>query len=393
VSDQGQPGPDPDNPFVGIPFLGDLMRLVGSSGAASMDTAAPLALSIATDGKPEPNVDPLERIRFEELARVADLHLSQVEGLTLPGAKIVPVTRAMWAQQALREWKPRFDRFSAVLSRTPPPVADLGGDPFAAMMANLSRMVAPMWMGMMTGTMVGHLAKTAFGPSRLPLPHRGTDIPVVAANVTTFAEDWSLDVNELRMWVCLAELTQHAVLSVPHVRAALDAALDDYVDAFEPNPAALEDKLESLDPSALSDPAGLQKLFADPEIILGAVRSPAQVGVLPRIEVLVAVLAGYVDHVLDTVGARLLGSGGRLAEAVRRQRVEASEADRFVERLLGLELTQATFDRGAAFVDGVVERAGEAGVARLWERASTLPTPAELDAPGLWLARLEFDSP
>jgi uncharacterized protein (DUF2342 family) len=38
----------------------------------------------------------------------------------------------------------------------------------------------------------------------------------------------------------------------------------------------------------------------------------------------------------------------------------------------------------------IVERAGDDGLARLWESADTLPTPAEVDAPGLWLARIGF---
>jgi uncharacterized protein (DUF2342 family) len=47
--------------------------------------------------------------------------------------------------------------------------------------------------------------------------------------------------------------------------------------------------------------------------------------------------------------------------------------------------------RGRSFVGGVVERAGANGLARLWESPTTLPTPAEVDAPGLWLARLEYE--
>ena len=65
-----------------------------------------------------------------------------------------------------------------------------------------------------------------------------------------------------------------------------------------------------------------------------------------------------------------------LTEALRRRRVEAAEADRFVERLFGLELTQATYDRGAAFVAGVLERAGEDGLRRLWADAGQPPHPA-----------------
>jgi uncharacterized protein (DUF2342 family) len=38
----------------------------------------------------------------------------------------------------------------------------------------------------------------------------------------------------------------------------------------------------------------------------------------------------------------------------------------------------------------VVERAGEDGLARLWATERELPTPAEVDAPGLWLARIDL---
>jgi uncharacterized protein (DUF2342 family) len=100
---------------------------------------------------------------------------------------------------------------------------------------------------------------------------------------------------------------------------------------------------------------------------------------------------GYVDYVLDTVGRRLISSYDMVTEALRRRRVEATEADRFVGRLLGLEVGQAQYDRGAAFVRGIVERADNESLSRLWRSDRELPTPAELDAPGLWLARLEYD--
>ena len=98
-----------------------------------------------------------------------------------------------------------------------------------------------------------------------------------------------------------------------------------------------------------------------------------------------------VDHVLDVVGEKLIASYPMLTEALRRRRVAAAESDRFVEHLFGLELGQATYDRGAAFVAGVVERAGEDGLRRLWADAANLPTPNEVDAPGLWLARSDLD--
>ena len=111
---------------------------------------------------------------------------------------------------------------------------------------------------------------------------------------------------------------------------------------------------------------------------------------LPRLEALISLVVGYVDHVMDDLGDRLLGNYGMITEALRRRRVESVESDRFVARLFGLEISQEVYDRGAAFVDGVVERSGFDALDPLWRNERFLPTPAEIEAPGLWLARIEL---
>jgi hypothetical protein len=41
-------------------------------------------------------------------------------------------------------------------------------------------------------------------------------------------------------------------------------------------------------------------------------------------------------------------------------------------------------------VNGIIERSSTDRVLDLLNRVDALPTPAEVDAPGLWLARLEI---
>jgi len=188
-------------------------------------------------------------------------------------------------------------------------------------------------------------------------------------------------------------MTHHAVLGLPHVRARLDDLLNRYAAGFQADPNALEERFGQLDISDAEGMAGLQSMFNDPEAILGAVQSPAQRDLLPQLDALVAVIIGYVDHVMDSIGEGLISSYEMLAEALRRRRVTTDESSRFVERLLGLELTQDQCDRGETFVAGVVERAGKRGLERLWRGERELPTPAEVDAPGLWLARIDLPDP
>lgn len=399
----GDPTDDSDgtpDPFAAMPLFGDITRLLSqqlSGGGGGADLARQLAVSVATQGKAEPNVDPATRMRIEELARVAELHVAAITGLPVPSvgtSAVEAVTRTRWVERTLADHRALFDTLGQALNAEPTEPDEPGppdpADPLA-MLAPLMKMMGPMMVSMSTGSMVGHLAQRCFGQYDLPIPRpAGHPVALVATNIDTFAQDWSLPIDDARLWVCVSELTHHAVLDLPHVRARLDELLAAYAGGFEPQASPLMEQFEQLDPSRLGDPDAMGDLLGNPEALLGALRSPRQEALLPELEALVAVVVGYVDHVVDTVGSALLTDYRQLTEALRRRRVEASGADRFVERLLGLELGQAQYDRGRRFTDGVVERAGADALGRLWEAPKNLPTPAEVDAPGLWLARIDL---
>lgn len=387
------PGPlGGGNPFEGLPIFGDLAKMFVSQGPVHWEIARQLAQYIAIGGTAESNVEPLQRIRLEELVRVADLHVADATGLPTSTEGIVaaePVGRGEWAAATLQDYRTLLERLATSLaSGTAAGGGDPAPDPSVDFLGNLGQVLAPIMMGFQAGSMVGHLAQRAFGQYDLPIPRPPSNrLVVVPANIDSFATDWSLPVDDLRLWVCLNEVAHHAVLSRPHVRARLEELLTAYVSGFRPDTGGLEERFGELDPT---DPGSFQTALGDPEALLGAIQSPEQRAMLPRIEALTTVVEGYIDHVMDGVGRRLITSYGALSEAMKRRRVERSEGDRFVEHLFGLELNQAQYDRGAAFVRGVVERAGEDELARLWVSARELPTPAEVDAPGLWLERIDI---
>lgn len=377
-----------------MPIFGDLAKMFSSQGPVNWEIARQISAWVATEGQSEPNVDPADRMRLEELARVAELHVAEVTGLSLTesgrAVTVVPVTRGHWAVDTLTAYRTLLEQLAGSLGQaTVEPDPDLAGDDeAAALLGNIGQLMAPMLLGMQSGFMVGHLARRSLGQYDLPIPRPpGDELQVVAANVSAFASDWSLPLDDVRLWLCLDLMAHHAVLSRPHVSTRLQQLLVDYIGGFRPDSAGLETKLGNLDPA---NPDSWQEALGDPAALLGGMQTDAQRQLIPAIAALTSTIEGFVDHVLDRAGGRLIASFGALSEALRRRRVERNDGDRFVEQIFGLRLGQDEYDRGAAFVQGVVERAGEDGLARLWHTERELPTPAELDAPGLWLARIDI---
>jgi len=407
-------GPDDDgtggaddaiNPFAGLPMFGDLSRALSGQGPMNWDAARQFALLAASGGDmaammtgggaptASANIDPSVRIKYAELAGIARLHVADV--MQLPVAEVDPdvATPEQWAAQTLDAYRPLFNDLATSLGQADAD-ADAGSsaDPMAQMMAGLSKMMAPAMMGMSVGSMVGGLARRAFGVYDLPIPRATPALVVVPPTIDAFAAEWEISLDEMRLWVIAHELAGHTLLSIAHVADHLRSLVQRHVGAFRPDASAVTDKLVGLDVDQSDPMAAMQAAFGDPEVLLGAVRSDEQLAMEPQLDAAVAVTIGVIDWVVDAVAVRVIGGNAlQIAEAVRRRRANASPDDLFVERLLGIRLGADQTARGKAFVQGVVDRAGENGLSALFNDADSMPTPSEIEAPGLWLARVGDD--
>ncbi|MCB0990629.1 MAG: zinc-dependent metalloprotease [Acidimicrobiales bacterium] len=395
MSDSGSS--NPEDPFSGLPFFADLGKLLGSSsGPVNWDAARQFALGLATDGGSEPNVDPTHRVKLADLSRIAELHVAKSTDLdlTVDGASavVVPVTRSEWARRTLADYKPLFESLAQGLNATPQGAGD--DDPAAQLLGGIMKMIGPMTTAMSIGSMVGHLAARGLGGYDLPIPRPSSrELMVVDSNVTAFATEWSVPFDDVALWMCIHEFVHHALFGVEHVRERFETLLNAYTAGFQSaDGSALEAKLGDIEPT--TDLAGLQQqlqsLFGDPEVLLGAMRTPAQEAVVRDLEALLAVAVGWVDYQIDHIATGLIASSGQIAEAIRRRRVTAGPQDRFVEKMLGLDLRRDLVERGRGFVSGVIERSDHDQLAKLWHDPRWIPTPNEVDAPGLWLARIEL---
>ena len=401
------------NPFEGMPMFGDLSRMLSGQGPLNWEAARQFALLSATadpdddavgGGMPammgmmggggaipaEPNIDPSVRIKYVELASIARMHVGDVMGIPVPEVEPSVATRQQWAADTLDAYRPLFTDLATSLGAQDD--TEAASDPMMQMMAGLSKMMAPAMMGMAVGSMVGNLARRAFGVYDLPIPRATPALVLVPPTIDAFAKEWEITEDEMRLWVLAHELAGLTLFSVPHVAEHVSTLVRRHVGAFRPDPAALTDKISGLETDGSDPMAAMQGLFGDPELLLGAVRSEEQLAMEPALDAAVATVIGVIDWVVDAVAVRIIGGDAlQIAEAVRRRRTETSPDDRFVERLLGIRLGAEQTARGKAFVQGVVDRAGENGLAPLFSDPEAVPTPSEIEAPGLWLARVNGD--
>lgn len=383
--DSGSP-----DPFEGIPFLADIARAMSGQGPLNWDLAVQFAGLGAVGDAPDPEPEQSIRLDWERLADVAAMHVEEISGLQPgPRPEVLTVSRGRWAQRTLTDLRPLFTAMAGSIATRPSNTDADASDPVSSMFSALSRMMAPALTGMSIGSMVGSLARHALGQYELPIPRPGTrDLLIVSSSVDAFADEWDIALDDLRMWVLLHELSSHAVLASPAVSESLVALLTEHVSAFSPDPSAILERLGDVDPENPDALAGLQSFFSDPMVLMGAIRSPAQERMAPRLDAAISAVAGYIDHLVDETARRVLGNPARIAEAARRRRAEWGDDARLIESMLGVSSTRDTQRRGREFIAGVLDRGGAPHLALLANDPGGLPTPSELDAPGLWLARL-----
>ncbi len=143
-------------------------------------------------------------------------------------------------------------------------------------------------------------------------------------------------------------------------------------------------------PSASGGLAEVARTWARPNgDLASAFLAPAQRQALREIQVVMSLLEGFSDWVMDDIGADLLAD-----VTVIRDRFEARRAaprrglDRIMARLTGLDLKLEQYRRGERFVSGIVAIGGQAALDRLWSGPDAIPTEAELDDPSAWARRM-----
>jgi len=204
----------------------------------------------------------------------------------------------------------------------------------------------------------------------------------VEENIRTTARSLQVPVDAFRLWVCLHETTHAFELEAhPWLRPYLRDRMERQVSLFA-------DETRRLQREGLRHLARRWRIAAAEGSMRGFL-SPEQRRVFREIQVVMSLMEGFSDWVMDQVGAEVLPDVASIRarfEARREQR--RRPIDRILARVTGMDLKLEQYRRGERFVAGVHRHGGNAAIARLWDGPGSLPSEDELDDPAAWVRRV-----
>ncbi|KPM53053.1 coenzyme F420 biosynthesis-associated protein [Frankia sp. CcI49] len=211
-------------------------------------------------------------------------------------------------------------------------------------------------------------------------------LSLVAPNIAHAEEALNVVPRDFRLWVCLHEQTHRSQFTaVPWLREHLESEITSFIAATDLDPDVLADRVRAAVTALRS---AVRDHGPDAPSVVEALQTPAQRAVLDRLQALMTLLEGHADQVMDAVGPLVVPTVADIRAKFDNRRSGGSPIDRFLRRLLGLDLKMQQYRQGGAFVRAVVADAGVEGFNHVWQSPQTLPTRSELADPGAWMLRV-----
>lgn len=328
------------------------------------------------------------RLTQAELAAAApayERHMSRVVpllearlGTSLPGVveRHSVVSRSQWAIANL-------GTFQALVSHLEPQLMPktLDGSARSGLSIATNRMVATGQVGFLLGYL-GARVLGQYDVALLSAEHVPGRLLYVEENIRATARSVRVPLDEFRLWVCLHETTHAFELEVhpwlrPYIRQRLERQL-----------VLFAEETRSLQRQGLGHLARRWRAVVREGSLRGFL-SPEQRGLFREIQLVMSLMEGFSDWVMDEVGAELLPDVASIRKRFEARRGQKRRGiDRIMARLTGMDLKLEQYHRGERFVAGVHAAGGPAAIARLWDGPEALPTDAEMDDPAAWVRRI-----
>ncbi len=362
-----------------------------SSGEAGAQGPVNYELAARTAHQQIPHEGPVsaeQRKAAEDAVRLGELWLDAATTLPSGVAKTDVWTPAEWVDNTFESWKKLCDpvarQMSSMWSGALPEEAAQMAGPMMGMITQMSGMAFGAQLGQgLAQLSVEVLTSTEIG---LPLGPVGTAALMPDA-IASFGEGLDRPRSEVLIFLAAREAAHQRLFShVPWLAQRLFDAVDAYARGITVDFSAIEEAARGLDPSALMDPSALEGLMQ--EGTFTPKDTPEQKAALERLEVLLALVEGWVATVVhEALDDRIPGADA-LGETLRRRRASGGPAEQTFANLVGLELRPRKLREASALWSRLTRDAGIEKRDSVWGHPDLLPEAADLDDPAGFIDRV-----
>lgn len=344
------------------------------------------------------SLQPEERNAVIDAERLVQSWLDGYTDFGGPGLPAQPMLREEWLDVTSDGWRsivePIIDGLADALERgaDAETEGEFGG--FAAMLAPMMRTSASMMYRdrlkrVLADVAADTLTGTEIGINLLP-DHQ---VRLLTSNVAEFTKDLEASHTDILLILLLREASrQRLFANVGWLSPQLNALLAHFAREIRID---LDSIAAQIDPGTLEN-ASMEDIMAVGERVRGSFFKPAstptQLEILGRLEVLLALIEGWVDHVTAKVTAQWMPTADPLVEVIRRRRASGGPTQQVFTDLLGLDLRPRLVRDAKNLWAAVEHERGAEDRDSVWRHPDLLPTAEQLADP-LAYARTHDDAP
>ncbi len=340
-----------------------------------------------TQGKgPDRHMEPSERALLVDSERLAQSWLSGHTAFPETGLPPAGIQREEWLQRTSKGWRalvePIIDGLADALQRgaSAEAMPELGA--LSAMLGPMMRSSASLMYRDRLKKVLAEVAGTTLTGTEVGINLMDdTPVLILTGNVSAFTEELELPESDVLLYLLVREAARQRLFhSVGWLSPQLNALLAHFAREISIDFEAIS---ASFDPSQMEN-FSLEDMVEVGEKVRGSFFKPAstptQLEILDRLELLLALIEGWVDHVTARATGQWMTNASQLSEVVRRRRASGGPSQEVFNQLLGLDL-RPRLVRDAENLWASIEHERGAQRDAVWEHPDLLPTSEDLKDP------------
>ena len=251
------------------------------------------------------------------------------------------------------------------------------------MLARLLRGFMGTLIATQLGQGVGSLANSITGANdvAIPLLAANSGAHLIPQNITEWSTGLGIDPEQVAIYLALREAAAARLFAnsswlsgyIKEVITAYGSGISIDVESItrQAEQAMASGEIDINNPASLN--IALNAGLFTPQ------QTPAQELALTKLEMVLALIEGWIDHVISQVAQERIPSFNALIENSRRRRATASPMQQLFANLLALEVSPRKMREASAFWGEVKTLRGSDGRDKCWEDPAFLPMPGDLN--------------